>query len=362
MELIKHLHFPPLSRILVISDIHGNLPYLKGLLEKLHFSGDDQLVIDGDFLEKGAYSLETLRFLMSLSEKGNTHVICGNCDDWHLIFDPSWTWRAEEQTMQYLIQKKCGLLWDMCNACGLDPFDLESFGAAKDVLREKFSREFSFLSALPYAIETEHYIFTHAGMCPDKPLCQHSRKELNRCDALLKKDWSFEKWLIVGHWPVVLYGEDRVCANPIICREKKIISIDGGCVLKDDGQLNALIIPFAGSEDFSFEAYDPFPVKTVLQAQQEGERSYYIRWGDSRVQVLQRGEEFSLCRHVRTGYEMEILTRYLFSDSEFTDCNDCTDYVLPLTVGDAVSIIEETSRGYFVKHKGCSGWYYGELQ
>ena len=47
----------PGRRILVISDIHGNLPYLKGLLEKAGFCSCDYLIIDGDFLEKGEYSL-----------------------------------------------------------------------------------------------------------------------------------------------------------------------------------------------------------------------------------------------------------------------------------------------------------------
>ena len=99
----------------------------------------------------------------------------------------------------------------------------------------------------------------------------------------------------------------------------------------------------------------------ALSDQAEGERSYYIRWGDSRVQVLERGAEFSRCRHERTGYEMDILTKYLFTDGEFTDCNDCTDYVLPVKKGDIVRVVEETSRGYFVKRGGWSGWYRGEL-
>ena len=160
----------------------------------------------------------------------------------------------------------------------------------------------------------------------------------------------------------MLYGEDKVCANPIIERQRKIVSIDGACVLKDDGQLNALIIPSRDSEDFSFTAYDPFPERRVLQDQAESRRSYYIRWGDSQVQVLNRGEEFSHCRHVRTGYEMDILTKYLFTGEEITNCNDCTEYVLPLQAGDTVRVVEETSRGYFVKHNGTSGWYYGELE
>ena len=102
--------------------------------------------------------------------------------------------------------------------------------------------------------------------------------------------YTFDKWVIVGHWPVMLYLADHVCANPIIDREQHVISIDGGCSLKDDGQLNALIIPFEGSEDFSFEAYDSFPVRRVKTTRSAAsERSYYIRWGDNDVQVLRRG-------------------------------------------------------------------------
>ena len=48
--------------------------------------------------------------------------------------------------------------------------------------------------------------------------------------------------------------------------------------------------------------------------------------------------------------------------TSYTDCNDCTDYVLPLEVGDEVSVVEITSEGYFVKHDGVSGWYFGELE
>ena len=49
----------PGRRVLVVSDIHGNLPYFHGVLERAGFGGDDLLIVDGDFLEKGAESLKT---------------------------------------------------------------------------------------------------------------------------------------------------------------------------------------------------------------------------------------------------------------------------------------------------------------
>lgn len=101
--------------------------------------------------------------------------------------------------------------------------------------------------------------------------------------------------------------------------------------------------------------------KKVSTYQAKGEKSYYIRWGDNEVEVLERGEEFSRCRHIRTGYEMDILTKYLYSDEKICTVNDSTDLILELSPGDEVSVIEETSRGCLVKHKGTSGWYFGEL-
>lgn len=356
------LKIAPGRRILVISDIHGNRTYFNALLEKAGFCGQDELIIDGDFLEKGPDSLGTLRRVMELSEKGNVHAILGNCDNWGDIFLPSWSEEADEHVLRYISWRKSGLLWDMCRALDVDPLGIETLGPVKRRLWDAFPAEWAFLSALPHAIETENFVFAHAAADPSKPLQEHTAEELSRFDSLLTSGRRFDKWLVVGHWPVMLYGENKVCANPIIDRDKHIISIDGGCVLKDDGQLNALIIPDISSENFDVIAYDPFPERRVLNDQAEGERSYYIRWGDSRVQVLHRGEEFSRCRHVRTGYEMDILTKYLFTDEEITNCNDCTDYILPLKAGDTVRVVEECSRGYFVKHRGVSGWYYGELE
>jgi len=351
----------PGKRILVISDIHGNVPYFEGVLRKVGFSEKDELVIDGDFLEKGQESLRMLRILMELSRRGNTHVLLGNCDDWYDLFRPDWKDEDDEKVLQYVLWRKSGLLWDMCNAAGLDPFEMGDFTAAKRQLLRAFPQEWAFLQDLPHAIETERFVFAHAGMRADIPLREHRASELSKIDHFLTLDRHFPKWVIVGHWPVVLYGTDKVCANPIVDREKRIVSIDGGCVLKDDGQLNCLVIPHRESEDFGFTAYDPFPERTVLDDQEESAHSYYIRWGDSTVEVLQRGEEFSHCRHRRTGYEMDILTKYLFTGNPITDCNDCTDYVLPLKEGDKVRVVEESSRGYLVKHKGVSGWYRGRL-
>ena len=359
---VQELRIEPGRRILVMSDLHANVPYFEGALALTGFSDRDELIIDGDFLEKGTESLRMLRLLMDMEKRGNVHLVCGNCDDWADMYLPDFPDEVFDYMLSYLQYRQWGLLWDLCRDQGINPMELKDFRPVKDLLRVRYPEIWDFLGRVPHAIDAGNFVFAHAGMTPGKPLREHSPWELDRVDELLRLDRSFDRWLIVGHWPVVLYGEDVVCANPIIDRERKIISLDGGCSLKDDGQLNCLIIPDIDSEEFSFAAYDPFPTATALEDQEGGARSWYIRWGDSEVRVLERGGEFSRCRHVRTGYEMDILTKYLFTEEEITGCNDSTDYVLPVRAGDELRIVEETGKGVLAKKDGVSGWYFGKIR
>ena len=59
--VVRSIPFPENGRLLAVSDVHGNLPWLRGLLEKVGFSTDDALVLVGDLVEKGTDSLSTLR-------------------------------------------------------------------------------------------------------------------------------------------------------------------------------------------------------------------------------------------------------------------------------------------------------------
>jgi len=352
------LKLPEDRRILVISDVHGCLDYLQGLLEKVQFSTEDVLILLGDLLEKGPRSLDTLRYVMALSVNHEIYTLSGNCDWWiPILYDVGTT----EENCWYLNNKPYCLLRQMCEELGIPVRPDMDFLAARDACAAQFAAEFDFLRAMPEIIETPRYTFVHGGL-PEGDPAAWDAWHCMKYDHFMDTPRRFDKWVIVGHWPVMLYHESIVDANPVFDYDKKIISIDGGCFLKDDGQLNALIIPGGNSEDFSFVAYDPFPLATVKHAQTASTRSYYIRWGDAEVEPLEQGTEFSRIRHCRTGYEMEVLSKYLRFDGVRCTVNDCTDYVLPLSPGDTVSVVETTSRGYFVKHRGISGWYFGPLE
>lgn len=161
---------------------------------------------------------------------------------------------------------------------------------------------------------------------------------------------------------MTLYHPHIPCATPIFRRAEKIISIDGGCALKADGQLNLLVLPEEGSENFTCHHYDGLPLVRALDGQTAAETSVNVRWGHSRVEVLTRGGEFSRCRHVETGREMDVLTDYLYEKRGETRTQDTTDYRLGVAPGDLLSVVRTTSRGILAKQDGVTGWYTGRFE
>ena len=118
-------------------------------------------------------------------------------------------------------------------------------------------------------METQKYVFVHGGLRERKVSDNSGRTvlELTKFDAFAENTpYIFDKYVIVGHWPVVLYGSNIPQMNPIINRDKKIISIDGGCGVKKDGQINLLIIPDINCsvDEFSHTSYDEIPTVCAL--------------------------------------------------------------------------------------------------
>ena len=358
---VAHPDLSPPGRILVISDIHGNLVYLKGLLDKLALRRSDHLVLLGDIVEKGPENLATLRYILSLRECCDLHTVLGNCDFWHIWVDgcdAAW----DERTLSHLLRQKHsgrrGLILEMCREIGHNLTETSELPTLKASLREAFAAEFDLLRAMPFALETENYTFVHGGIPAGQTLESAGPWKCMKVDRFADTHPRMDKWTVVGHTPVCLYGKDILSAAPIIDREARLISIDGGCVLKDDGQLNALVIE---NGEFSTEWYDPFPVAEALDAQEESERSYYIRWGDNAVTLLHRGGAFSRVRHERTGYEMDVPTDFLYEREGRLFVTDATDYRPAVMPGDTVSVVRETERGVWIKKNGVTGWYGGAL-
>lgn len=364
LNKITRLTLPAGRRILAVSDIHGQLGHLQGALKAARLAKDDILFIVGDIIEKGPDSLGVLRHVMRLCEEYTVYPLIGNVDAYQLKL-------IEEGSPTLLyghirhMRRHWGscLLAEMCGELGLrvrTPLDLLR---ARPRLCSAFQKELAFLRGLPTIVETQRFIFVHGGL-PTEDLSSLEGTDAYPClknDAFQEQGLHFSKYVVVGHWPVTLYNEQFDCSNPIVNREQRIISIDGGCSLKRTGQLNVLIIPSEDSEAFSFIGFDGFPVKRALDAQQASEQPFSIRYIDSRVRVLKREKEFSLVEHTRTGRRLWVMNANLLSTGRNARCDDCTDYHLPVSPGDKLSVLQETTRGYLVKKDGTTGWYCGRL-
>ena len=355
------LVLPQDRRVLVISDIHGNLPFLKGLLHKVGFCGDDILIILGDILEKSTGGLETLRSLMDLRKRYTIYFVQGNCDDVTLGFlNGAW---PDEIAAKYggFWGEKCAWV-SMAHQTGIDVSDPKDFGAARKAIEGAFPEELAFLRAMPTILLHQDYLFVHGGVPREDRLEELVARQCMKNDNFLSQGRTFRRWVVVGHWPVTLYRPALPSAKPLILPQRHIASIDGGCSLKADGQLNALILPREPGGDFTYVAYDGFPVMTALADQSPSPNPLNIRWGHSAVEVLELGEEFSRCLHLESGREMDILTDYLRQGDQGTYCLDSTDYQLPVRAGERLAIVRRTSRGALAKKDGATGWYRGPLE
>ena len=79
--MYTNVKFEEGKRIIVVSDIHGDLTTFKKLLNKCEYNEEeDYLIILGDFLEKGTEILDTVHYVMELSKNERVYVLKGNCD------------------------------------------------------------------------------------------------------------------------------------------------------------------------------------------------------------------------------------------------------------------------------------------
>lgn len=354
-------------RILVTSDIHGYLSYFKEILKKASFSDEDILFIVGDMIEKGPESLNTLRYIMELCKQGNVIPLIGNVDAYRLklIYELS-----EENVCSFYNYVQNLRQWigtsfyeELAAECGYTINSPDDILLSKHAVIAHFENEFKFLANLPTVVETQNYIFVHGGL-RKKQVSDNLDKsvfELTKFDAFAENtSYVFDKYVIAGHWPVVLYGSDIPQMNPIINRDKKIISIDGGCGVKKDGQLNLLIIPDINCpvNEISHISHDEIPAVYALENQSPSTESIYVSWLNKEIRILNKGEEFSYIEHIKSGRKLNIPNDYIRNE---TECFDYTDYVLPVKKGDRLSIISKNSKGYIVKKDGIIGWYCGEL-
>ncbi len=211
-------------KIFAVGDIHGMVKNLERLLSRIPFDFEkDLLVFLGDYIDRGPYSREVVELLLDISSKTD-NIVClkGNHEQMLLDFlngaDPVlYFWNGGRNT-------------------------IESYGFLEtpDGKYKVFIPEdhLSFFNNLPIYLETESYIFVHAGLRPGVPLRNQTEEDLLwiRHEFIYSNE-NFGKKVIFGHTP--FYA-------PFVMENK--IGIDTGAVY--GRYLTCVQLP---DEEFIFE-------------------------------------------------------------------------------------------------------------
>ncbi len=357
LDKIKKLSIPKEGRVIVISDIHGELDLLKKLLSKVNFSAEDYLIINGDLCEKGRNSIGVVNYVMELSAQNQqVHVIEGNC----------------EALVEALLNENPGLINYLCTRKystfneWLDQLDFHineetDIGKVKDMVMSCFSKEMNWLMELPTAIETDDYLFVHAGLEDIEDWKKTERKNAIAMPEFFTKSHRANKYVVVGHWPVVNYSEEAPSNNPVIDENKKIIAIDGGNTIKEAGQLNAFIIHRSSFKDvFSYTYVDHFPqYEIVADFNAEPMMQGGVMYPYYHVVPVRTNDDFTICKQIETNKQLYVKNEYIKRNEagDYTVKTDISCAQISVRKGDIVSLIDDSCMGYdLIKKDGVEGW------
>lgn len=208
------------NRLIAVGDIHGCYYTLLDLIEKIDLDvTKDTLVFVGDYIDRGPYSYEVIRYLQNLQRKmGKDNCVCLRGNHEQMAIDAD------------------GELTDLriCNGGQVTEW---SFRDKDSELRDFVG----WFRSLPLVYDTPNILFCHAGL--SDPTFEKNTQH----DLLWGRDWIMRdsrprvKQVIFGHTPKENFSPYTTKTGDLC--------IDSGCVF--GGRLSALIIEEDALEQYS---------------------------------------------------------------------------------------------------------------
>lgn len=356
---VQQVDFSIYKRVVVVSDIHGDSESLAGVLKKVNFSREDALIIVGDMTEKGAHSLEVLRMVMKYAEAGNVYAVLGNNDA--LLLEWLDGEISDTGMHGYVMAKENGVIREMAQELGTVFESLEDFLKLKQKIREAYAPEIQFLRKLPHIIDSKLAVFVHAGIEPGD-LWQQDYDFCLATPEFAKQKHHFEKPVIVGHWPVSNYCDEKIDANVYFNKETNVISLDGGNSMKAWQQLNYLIVDMSGRYKMQSGYFDCLPKIRALDAQRESQSALTLAFSNTYIEILQKEEDQSRCFVPYINKEMMVPNNRIYEYKQKTYRYDMTTYDLAVEAGEILSFCMQTEDGIWAKRDGIVGNYRGRYE
>lgn len=220
----------PIKRLLVISDMHGQIDAFNALLNKIKFNEtEDLLFLLGDYIDRGQNPRAVVQKARELEGKGAI-ALKGNHEDMMekaLINgtpDTAAHWAANGGSQTLL-------------SYGVEPTALFQNIKEGGKLPDQLMDDLEWIRKLNLYAQTEHYFFVHAGVDPNKKIEETDEQTFLWIRSPFFTDYHGKKTVVFGHTPTMFFHE----SNDVYFGENNIIGIDGGCVF--GGQLNCLELP-----------------------------------------------------------------------------------------------------------------------
>ncbi|MBJ6363052.1 metallophosphoesterase family protein [Paenibacillus sp. GCM10012307] len=222
-----------MKRKLMISDIHGCLEQLNKLLEVAeYYPGEDQLILLGDYVDRGPRSRETVDRVMELVHDHGAIALKGNHDERLVEF--IWNGGLEDKSKFFQYGGMETLRSYVPFGVGPDTECLVD--DARMIIQRNYKEHLEFLQSLPLYYEDEKHICVHAGLNPQF----RDWKEQPPRDFMYMKGEFHRSPNKTGK--TVVFGHTRAAElhdSPDIWFSDGKIGIDGGCAY--GMQLNGLV-------------------------------------------------------------------------------------------------------------------------
>jgi serine/threonine protein phosphatase 1 len=200
-----------MKRTFAIGDTHGCHQTLKALLDKIGFTKNDELIMLGDYVDRGPDSKGVIDTLATMMLEGyQVEMLCGNHE---LMFMSDYIYENEKVHI------------GLGNQQTLDSFGVKSM---KQIPVEYIN----LLQTLPYYHLSEQYILVHAG------LDFSSGNPLHNDDALvwirnwydqIDRDWLGNRIIVHGHTPQTKMATTEQLKN---LKQLPVLDIDCGAYSK----------------------------------------------------------------------------------------------------------------------------------
>lgn len=284
MNPIIKLSLPEKCKIIVVSDIHTSCELLDKMLKRAEYDPEnDYLIIIGDILEHWHNNIKTLDYVYDLCKNEKAICLLGNNDTFAVRMAFEYPYGRFAEKFYY----NDNTFFQMARSVGYENCSEENWLDIRRTVLEKYGDQLEWLRGLPVCIETDRYVFVHAGV--------ENRADWHNTDNnfaitvpwFLRKENPTGKWLVVGHFPTYNYKRSNASNLPIIDETKKIIDIDGGLSIKKACQMNFLMIRKNGDSYTHEIMWDaPFEKRSITKDFECELRPVYVDWSDQDIEII----------------------------------------------------------------------------